>query len=501
MSNRSLLILLPLTLAACGGRDGGAREPDGQPAPSATVDCNDLISATLVADVTGIVARRNIAAADLAPASGGNFSRTISVTEHGATPNDNTDDTQAIQRAIDAASRGTAIRFPRGTFRLNSTVRLKSGVALVGDGTTFDTRGNEGSALLGDGVSGVEIRGISFIGPRTPERYSRAIELRSGSSGNVIRDNSFNGYIGGGVVFRSSNGNTIRDNTFEEVNNAPPERGAHYGSIHLHRSDRNVITGNQITDFDWSGISLYGASGNRIANNRIQARAGFPRESMGIYILAGATGNLIENNEVGGARHECIVLISNNDIGHVRENVVRGNRFRDCSYAGISLQKNGSYDVTDNSIENNQVEAFAMGAEGQMDHGILLVGADNNTFVGNTIRSDGDQMLNGIRLQSNASGNVFANNRIDDVDSTGISVNAPNNRFVANVVERTPTGIHLVNAPNSVVTDAVVLSASRNSILATEGATGSEITGNQVSRPVSAGSGVTTRNNRTIGCG
>ncbi len=294
--------------------------------------------------------------------------------------------------------------------------------------------------------------------------------------------------------------NTIRDNTFEEVNNSPPEPGAHYGSIHLLTGDRNLIIGNVITDFDYSGISLYASDDNRIADNVVRARRGFPGASMGIYILAGSSGNLVERNDISLARNECIVLISNSDAGPVERNVIRDNLAYDCPYAGISLQKNGAYEVRDNLVERNRVEAFGLG-DGHIDHAILLVGARANVIRHNEVRSDGRQIETGVRTMKEPDGNVFEANRIEGVSETGIIASGAGTRYNGNTVRNAPTGVFLAYARDAEVTGNVVTGTTRSSIRIGSGVGGARIHGNRLDRPVvySADSGASVRDNEVTG--
>lgn len=430
------------------------------------------------------------------------FADTVRVTEFGVRADGATDNTQALQRAIDAVPAGTALFIPAAPqpYVLRGTVLLRSGRGLLSDGATIDTRANDGSALVLRGVSGVEVAGLRFLGPTTPGTYSRAVDLRGGASGNLVRDSYFRHYYGGAVSINGS-GNTVRDNTFEAVNNAPPEPGAHYGSIHVLDGDRNVILDNVITDFDYSGISLYAANDNRIAGNVVRTRAGFPTHSMGIYLLAGSSGNLIEGNEISGDRNECIVLISNGSVGPVERNVVRDNVAADCRYAGISLQKNGSHDVRNNLVERNRVEAFGLG-DAHMDHAILLVGARNNVIRSNEVRSDGRQIETGIRTMDGPDGNVFEANRIEGVSENGIIAMGAGTRWTGNTVRRAQTGIFLADAPDAEVAGNVISETSRGSIRIASGVEGARVHDNWLDRPVvdSPTSGAKVWDNRVAGC-
>jgi hypothetical protein len=57
----------------------------------------------------------------------------INVLDYGATPADNTDDTAAIQDAIDAASGGGMVFFPAGTYMVSSALIIDDNITLLGE--------------------------------------------------------------------------------------------------------------------------------------------------------------------------------------------------------------------------------------------------------------------------------------------------------------------------------------------------------------------------------
>ncbi len=79
--------------------------------------------------------------------SGGTLPNYTPVTCSGLAGNGTTNDGPAIQTCINAAAANTAVFLPSGTYLVNSTVRLKSNVALRGNGTThtFINLGASGS--------------------------------------------------------------------------------------------------------------------------------------------------------------------------------------------------------------------------------------------------------------------------------------------------------------------------------------------------------------------
>ena len=96
-------------------------------------------------------------------------SSSLNVTDYGAVGDGVTDDTGAIQRAIDAwPAKGTVV-LPAGTFRVNSTVYLKSGITITGAGPGqtilyMPRQSSPTAILLGSGTSGVTVTGLTLCG-------------------------------------------------------------------------------------------------------------------------------------------------------------------------------------------------------------------------------------------------------------------------------------------------------------------------------------------------
>lgn len=94
------------------------------------------------------------------------------VRNYGANPKDGTEDSTAIQKAIDDASLhgGGTVYIPAGTYRIANTLNLKAKVSLRGDGmwtTTLSWVGGKDSAIINtanEALWGVTIENLFFTG-------------------------------------------------------------------------------------------------------------------------------------------------------------------------------------------------------------------------------------------------------------------------------------------------------------------------------------------------
>lgn len=85
----------------------------------------------------------------------------ITPQQYGAKADGVTDDTEAIQTAINS---GHYILFPSGTYLITSSIRLRSGITMLGINASIkrDLTGGEMYAFLGDYLEDVNISGIKF---------------------------------------------------------------------------------------------------------------------------------------------------------------------------------------------------------------------------------------------------------------------------------------------------------------------------------------------------
>jgi hypothetical protein len=117
----------------------------------------------------------------------------VSVKDFGAVGDGITDDTVAIQAALD--SNATDIYVPAGTYNYSSQLTISSTLRLYGEGTfnetTLLTQG-----ILVDSVDGVRVEGITFTGPETLAAWNSGGSAYRQSYKSFIKfDNCKNGVV------------------------------------------------------------------------------------------------------------------------------------------------------------------------------------------------------------------------------------------------------------------------------------------------------------------
>jgi len=93
----------------------------------------------------------------------------INVLDYGATGNGSTDDTTAIQTAIDAVpSSGGTVVFPAGTYKISSALVARSNIVLAGvsDGASVISQSSTtNNGLTGSDITRLTIQDLTFQGP------------------------------------------------------------------------------------------------------------------------------------------------------------------------------------------------------------------------------------------------------------------------------------------------------------------------------------------------
>lgn len=366
---------------------------------------------------------------------------------YGATGNGTSDDSAAIQAAIDAANTagGGIVYFPPGTYRVGTRIELKSGVSLVGAGRQYTKlRGMSGLAtsvivgLSGTAASDLEIRGLTIDADYSGAALNiNGIQVTNGNRiliddctvTNVAKtgivfttstdcrviNSRINGTglaqasVGFGVLLSGGTGSKVHDNYFTACN------GMNIGG---NTNALNASAVNNVCDHSATPRTTVSGGGQQPATSgtlTVVSTAGFPAN--GTLTIAGIVGAITYTGLTATTFTGCAGASGTATDGGVARNgyesigitdgceswLIKGNRSIDSGDNGISVSANKSV-VEGNIIDSPQF------------HGIALAGGNSSIVIGNWIRNPGSSTANsysGIRVTDQAN-SIIALNRIFD---------------------------------------------------------------------------------------
>lgn len=374
---------------------------------------------------------------------------TVSVkdAEFGAVGDGVTDDTAAIQAAIDSLTIGTVL-IPMGTYLISDSIVPKSNVSIRADKATltYDHTWATGEGLIDTGtdvVTGVEISGLIFDG-----------------KGEWSSDAFANPYGGGNSVgfTNKQRGLRVATGCSDFHVHGCEFKGLHEG-VELSSASKCKIVDNIFSNIGNAGIQLYSVSYSVVAGNSISGVKGnltdagttdvaFSKYADGIYAY-GCTDCIIQNNPIEDCKRIGIVLEGNgtsilNSGVTVQGNVIRNmNGCRGTEYnAGIWIET-GMTDGTCSVLGNT---CYNVGATAG-NHASYGIQAHNATVTGNVVTGFDAGI---IGKQFRVTGNTVTLNAI------GIYVNAQEAAKVSSLLHNTVyantgTGILVVQCHGVIV--------------------------------------------------
>jgi parallel beta-helix repeat protein len=261
-------------LTACGGGSDGTVSdvsPDGsasadlapQPAQSGVDTSSVERVSALFTPVTNSCA--SLPPMPVKPASG-----TRNVRDFGATPDDSTDDTDAIQRALDSLSPGQWLIFPAGRYKHSKSLKVRvSNVVLWSEGAALHAT-NPADQAIWISADGASVYGFTLTavtnGRRTTPWESR-IAVFGGSNPRKLLHNNI--VRGNKVVWGGDPGTPLANSASS------------------------------------AGIFVYYATGFLIAENKVSRSL-----SDGIHITAGSYNGRVIKNEVRENGDDMIAMVS-----------------------------------------------------------------------------------------------------------------------------------------------------------------------------------------------
>lgn len=358
---------------------------------------------TLVDDVTieGSQVNDIVATGSTEPRSlSDRFADTVSVKDFGAKGDGVTDDTSAIQAAIDSTSSANQrLLLPAGTY-ISTTLSLKTNTYLFGVGTIKRKDSATGHLLLASGVNDFVVSGIKLDANKTGA---------TGASFAVFAQSScyqfrFDGIT---VINGKFHGIAIRDtadgtqNTHSYINGCTIDGCDQYG-IEVQDCEKATVSNNTVLNSGEAGIFIYGTSTS--ATDGITVESNYVENSGENGILApyiyptnnfGVTRLQVINNKVTGSGENGIAV-------QVDSGVISGNMSWEngttISHQGILI--NGNYLTVDGNTSS-----YNTGVGIDVGDGKFISVADNVVF---------DNGIIGIEVNSAEScvvdGNIVRNN-------------------------------------------------------------------------------------------
>jgi parallel beta-helix repeat protein len=415
----------------------------------------------------------------------------VSVKDFGAVGDGVTDDTAAIQSAINSGA--GKILFPKGTF-LSGLLTPANNVSLVGFGRGISIlklkSGADTQLVFGTSISAFNISGLEIDGNKSNQSLARNL-LQFFSSTNIsVVNNHIHDASQDAIYFTGCNdclieGNKINDNDRNGVscgaavdtsvnmrimhNDISGHTGANDIGISLEPAAKSLVFGNTLTD-NWDGVTLAGdgtetidCNENTIQGNTITATAASNRAIVVAGVSRVTDNNLILENKISGHYARGIVgltTVGNTFSGNIIEDLSGTNSL---AFEGISID--------DSVISNNRIA-------GSQLHGLLLTSSDGNTIVGNHVFNNSLLAANvrdGIRLDSCSGTTVTGNYSSGTNQQFGIRENtaATANTFSGNYVSGNATGGYYMVANSGSFVDGKLFTST--TAVTITGVTGTDV--------------------------
>lgn len=370
-----------------------------------------------------------------------------------------------IQEAINAADPGDEITVEPGTYNENVFIN-KENITLTSQGAVIIQAADPNKNAVSITANGAKISGFTITGA-SGHYHDSSKNLEIGYSGihieanncsitnnelkgnaigiglsgasynllekNIITDNPMCGIM----VEDLSYNNKIYNNTIDNNGYGYPGVGVFEGVL-IRDSASNEFIDNSLTNSGGAGIQILGSDKNIISGNTITDN-GF---GMTIYNTGGIdvqfsnknniTGNSIKNNRDFGISAEV-----------VSETIISGNNISDNGQSGIYFSNISPYITTNNQVLNNIISNAGQGIKiqdsvdtiitgndvtGCTSWGIYLDGSTGDKLTSNTVKNSkiGIEILNALNTQLR--NNIMENNEYNFGVNAGAAFGLPNYR-------------------------------------------------------------------------
>lgn len=318
----------------------------------------------------------------------------VDATTFGATPNDDTDDTAAIQKALDSLTGGGWVELPAGNYVQAGVLRLT------------------GAGVVLSGAQGADASGVVL----TATDPKRQAVLLTGADTAV---------------------------TSLTLTSTAPDRG---DALEDHRivldgSDGSIVTGVDIDGSAAVGIFAYGARNYTISDNVVANT-----NADGIHNTNGSQDGVIVNNTVQGVGDDCIAVVSYLGDGKVTSAMtIQDNTCDGTEARGISVVGGEEVLIAGNTISDTAAAGIYLASEDSFQTyaphrikvaGNTVTGANTDTAIDHAgifmYARGGDATSDGAKVSLQIEDVLIDGNAIvDTASNNGISINNP---FARNVV-------------------------------------------------------------------
>lgn len=322
----------------------------------------------------------------------------INVKDYGAKGNGTTNDSAAIQSAINAAATlgGRVVYFPAGTYKINTGIKMitEANISLVGEAgaTTFDATAMTDYYAIS--IGGQDISD----GSNHPKVYKGlGADVKKGM--RTITTSEELSVTAGDVILIT----TYPNNGVAEALWCPTRSYYYKGEMAevLSRSGTKITLKAPLYDgYSAKYTRVYRNPSPKICLANLEIKR--DRDTAGNVAIGSARDIVVENVRTTGARQSSIV------VEHVFGGVIRNCRCDDCWYSGTG----SSYGIVISSCQN--MLAFGNRLYGGR-HGITSGGWEpnrHNVFIGNIVDNHHDSSACCFDLHENNEHIIIANNVI-----------------------------------------------------------------------------------------
>lgn len=311
----------------------------------------------------------------------------VSVKDFGATGDGSTDDSAAIQAAINFANGGKKVFFPLGTYNCTN-INLVSGTTLIGETYKGGKSGTSGARLYGTnganpilnaGVARLEIRNLTFDGAATAGIESTSSYLADaiidGCNFTTLLDYGINAILIASVVENCTFGYLGGTSGFTAINvlgtNSP-----------LQQANDNVFRWNRIYNSDTGGALVL----DFCANARIEGNI-FQTNDVTPIVLNGLNSVMITSNFFEQNAASQLIKISDSTVnsGVTTEATIIGNYF-DLNNLAVSDIINTNMEFS--FIGNKVLGSSSLGSFDLCNNSLFVTFASGNRYQASNINEE-----------------------------------------------------------------------------------------------------------------